>query len=228
VLEQSTYQASQNSQYRAQWLPGFGINGDYGLCDTDATNTVHLGGTYGLPIGHGRALLGNSNGVVDAVIGGWGTYFIYSFQGGQPFTVGCPSSTSNFGCNAFLVPGQDLYAGPDNKTQWLNPAAFSLPPMASAIGQPDYSPLGGGPQQARGPHFNNLDASLFKNFHIHESTALEFRLEAFNATNTPQFGQPSNVTGFNQYKPGNPGGFAAITSTRNDQRQVQAALKLSF
>jgi hypothetical protein len=80
----------------------------------------------------------------------------------------------------------------------------------------------------RGPHFNNLDASLFKNFHIHESTALEFRLEAFNATNTPQFGQPNNVTGFNQYKPGNAGGFAAITSTRNDQRQVQAALKLSF
>jgi hypothetical protein len=121
---------------------------DYGLCDTDATNTVHLGGTYGLPIGHGRALLGNSNGVVDAVIGGWGTYFIYSFQGGQPFTVGGPSSTSNFGCNAFLVPGQNLYAGPHNKTQWLNPAAFSLPPMASAIGQPDYLPLGGGPQQA--------------------------------------------------------------------------------
>jgi hypothetical protein len=24
-------QASQNTQYRAQWLPGFGINGDYGL-----------------------------------------------------------------------------------------------------------------------------------------------------------------------------------------------------
>lgn len=221
-------QASQNSQYRAQWLPGFGINGDYGLCDTDATDTVHVGATYALPVGHGRALLGNSNGVVDAVIGDWGTYFIYSFQGGQPFTVGCPSSTSNFGCNAFLVPGQDLYAGPHNKTQWLNPAAFSLPPMASAIGQPDLSPLGGGPQQARGPHFNNLDASLFKNIHIHESTALEFRLEAFNATNTPQFGQPGNVTGYNQFKPGNPGGFAAITATRNDQRQVQAALKLSF
>jgi hypothetical protein len=36
------------------------------------------------------------------------------------------------------------------------------------------------------------------------------------------------VTGYNQYKPGNPGGFAAITSTRNDQLQVQAALKLGF
>jgi hypothetical protein len=39
-----------------------------------------------------------------------------------------------------------------------------------------------------------------------------------NATNTPQFGQPGNVTGYNQYKPDNPGGFAAVISTRNDQR----------
>jgi hypothetical protein len=72
-----------------------------------------------------------------------------------------------------------------------------------AIRQQNFSPSGGGPQQARGPHFNNLDASLFKNFHIkdfhiYESTGLEFRVEAFNATNTPQFGPPANVTGYNQ------------------------------
>ena len=39
--------APQNSQfnagYRAQWLPGFGIKGDYGLCDGDATGLVHAG-----------------------------------------------------------------------------------------------------------------------------------------------------------------------------------------
>jgi len=58
------------------------------------------------------------------------------------------------------VPGQDLYAGTHNKAQWLNPAAFSLPRMASAIGQPGFSPLGGGPQQACGPHFNNLNAAV--------------------------------------------------------------------
>jgi len=33
------------------------------------------------------------------------------------------------------------------------------------------------------------------NFHIYESKGLEFRLEAFNAINTSQFGQPGNVTG---------------------------------
>ena len=217
-------QASQNTQYRAQWLPGFGINGDYGLCDTDATNVVHVGGTYALPVGHGRTFLGDSNGVVDSVLGGWGVYAIYSYQSGQPFTLGCPVSTSNFGCNADVVQGQDLYAGPHNKTEWLNPAAFAQPELATTIGQTDLAPLGGGPQQARGPGFNNLDGSLFKTFHIHESTGLEFRAEAFNATNTPQFGQPGNLNNYTNVK----SGFATITSMRNDQRLVQLALKLYY
>ena len=42
-----------NAGYRAQWLPGFGIKGDYGLCDADATNLVHVAGTYNLPFGRG-------------------------------------------------------------------------------------------------------------------------------------------------------------------------------
>jgi len=54
-------QASENQQYRAQWLPGFGIKPDYALCDSDATNIVHIAGTYDLPFGRGRALLANAN-----------------------------------------------------------------------------------------------------------------------------------------------------------------------
>ena len=40
--------------YRAEWLPGFGIKGDYGLCDSDATDLCHVAGTYDLPFGRGR------------------------------------------------------------------------------------------------------------------------------------------------------------------------------
>src|SRR6202041_2182698 len=47
-------QGTATSAYRAQWLPGFGIAGDYGLCDTDATNVAHISGTYALPIGRQR------------------------------------------------------------------------------------------------------------------------------------------------------------------------------
>ena len=217
-------QASQNQQYRAQWLPGFGINRDYGLCDTDATNLIHFSGSYELPFGRGRQYMSNVNRATDAVLGGWAVNFIYTWQSGQPFTVTCPVATSEFGCFADVVPGANIYAGPHNKTQWLNPAAFAQPPIATTIGETDFSVLGGGPQQARGPDFNNLDSSVFKNFSFTESIRLQFRAEAFNTFNTPQFAQPGqlNFTTAN---------FSKITATRNpseDFRRLQLALKLFF
>ncbi len=121
-----------------------------------------------------------------------------------------------------MVPGQGLYAGPHNHTQWLNPSAFAQPPLATQIGQTDYSVLGGGAQQARGPGFNNLDSSVFKYFNFTETVRLQFRAEAFNTTNTPQFGQPGNLN-FS-----NPVGFSSITTTRNNPRLLQFALKLFY
>jgi hypothetical protein len=53
-------------------------------------------------------------------------------------------------------------------------------------------------------------------------------LEAFNLTNTAQFGQPGNTGGFASTGPGNPNGFSAITSLRNNPRLVQFALKLYY
>jgi hypothetical protein len=217
-------QASQNQQYRAEWLPGFGIKKDYALCDIDAMHLVHFSGTYNLPFGRGRQNMKNVSAPVDAVLGGWSVNFIYTHQSGQPTTVTCPVATSEFGCFANLVPGQSPYSGPHNYTQWLNPAAFAEPPAATAIGQTSYAPLGGGGQQVYGPGFNNLDASIFKNFAINESIHLQFRAESFNFTNTPQFAQPGNLNQFTNSK----GGFSAITATRAPSRRFQLALKLLF
>ena len=221
-------QAGQNQQYRAEWLPGFGIAHDYALCDSDATHSVHIAGTYQLPFGHGHAFLSNSNKAMDAVLGGWIVNGIYSYQSGQPFTVTCPvATTSDFGCFANVVPGQGLYTGPHNYTQWLNPAAFAQPPAATAIGQSDFSPLGGGQEQARGPNFANLDSSVLKDFPVTESVKVEFRAEAFNTTNTPPFAQPTSQLNFTTAK------FSNISSTKNSNgnngaRTLQFALKLFF
>src|SRR5436305_4754776 len=99
--------------YRAPLLPGFGIHGDYGLCDFDITKVFHLSGAYELPVGAGKRYLANSGKAVDAILGGWKTNWILTLQDGQPFTVHCINqTTSGFGCNALLVPGHDVYAGP--------------------------------------------------------------------------------------------------------------------
>jgi hypothetical protein len=151
-------------------------------------------------------------------------------------------TTSGFGCNALLVPGQNVYdtqpvyGASNGVDHWLNPNAFASPPVATTIGQKDYTPLGGSPTQFLGPGFRRLDFSLFKQFRLTERTKLEFRAEAFNLTNTPNFSPP----GFNGNgvvaAPGSldytsPSSFGKITSTRdgqNDQRELQFALKLYF
>jgi len=219
--------------YRAPLLPGFGIQGDYGLCDFDVPKAFHFSGAYDLPVGHGKQFLSSSPGFVDAVLGGWSTNWILTLQDGQPGTVPCAiTTTSGFGCNALLVPGQSVTAGPHNVDQWLNPAAFASPPVATAIGQSDYAPLGGAPSQFLGPGYHRLDFSLFKSFRVNERMHFEFRSEFFNLTNTPSFSLPgfggNGVTAAPGALDYTSDSFGKITSTRdgqNDQREIQFALK---
>lgn len=223
--------------FRAPMLPHFGIQGDYGLCDFDIPKVVHVSGTYELPVGKGKRLLGNGGRFVDGVLGGWKTNGILTLQDGQPWTIGCAiGTTSGYGCNALLVPGQNKTAGRHDVNQWWNPAAFASPPVASTIGQSDYSPLGGAPSQVYGPGYHRIDFSLFKDFRTSERTHFEFRAEFFNLINHPNFSPP----GFNGNgvvaSPGStdytsPTTFGTINSTRdgqNDQREIQFALKFYF
>ncbi len=222
--------------YRAALLPGFGIQGDYGLCDFDIPKVFHLSGSYDIPVGKGRQYLANSNGLVDALIGGWSTNWILTLENGQPGTVPCViSTTSGFGCDALLVPGNSVYAANRSVNDWLNPAAFASPPVAASVGQTNYAVLGGGPTQFLGPGYHRLDFSLFKNFRTTEKTHLEFRAEVFNLSNTPNFSAPgfggngvSAAPGALDYTSST---FGTINSTRdgqNDQREIQFALKFYF
>lgn len=223
--------------YRAPFLPGFGIHKDFGLCDFDVQKVVHFSGGYELPFGKGRPFLASGSKLGNAFIGGWNTNWILTLQNGQPGTIPCAiTTTSGFGCFALKVPGQDPYAGPHNVNQWMNPAAFANPPVATAIGQADYSPLGGGPSQFRGPGFHRLDFSLFKQFQLSERFRMEFRSEFFNLTNHPNFSNPGFSGNGVVAAPGSLNyldttNFGKITSTRNgqnDQREIQFALKLYY
>ena len=42
-----------------------------------------------------------------------------------------------------------------------------------------------------GPGLSNLDFALFKNFHVTERVNGSFRVQFYNITNTPHFGQPN-------------------------------------
>ena len=176
-----------------------------------------------LPVGKGKRFASGVHRVAAHIVSGWSANWILTLQDGQPFTVGCPLSTSTgFGCNALVVPSADKYAN-SSVAHFLNAAAFSNPPAVTTVGQADIAPLGGSPTQVTGPKFRRLDLSLFKRFPVSDRVDLEFRAESFNATNSPNFSNPSLLNFLDTTS------FGRITTTRdapNDPREIQFGLKL--
>jgi hypothetical protein len=100
---------------------------------------------------------------------------------------------------------------------YLNTASFARAPMGE-FGNEGRNPF-------NGPGNWNFDASFFKVTGITERAKLEYRFEAFNALNHPQFGDPA--TSFSS------GTFGRITnvataSTATGARVLQMGLKLIF
>ncbi len=208
--------------FRAPGVAGWSIHNDMALAPFDVQHNFVASGTYDFPAGRHRQFLANSSKLVDGILGGWSTNWILTLRTGFPQTVSCTKTTAQaVGCYALLT-GVGTYSGPHNVSQYYNPAAFLDPPVVTSIGQTNFAPLGGGPTQVFGPGFNRLDLSIFKAFPITENKRLELRVESFNLTNHPNFGQPGSLNYANTAT------FAIITSTAdapNDARELQMALK---
>ena len=233
--------------YRAPSVPGFGIQKDYKLANFDIRNVFHFSGGYELPFGKGKKFMSGASGLTDRVVGGWGTQWIATLQGGQPITLGCVNNTlQSVGCGA-LFTGKPVKLGLHNnsggKLSWfgydpaLDPTGAASPftnPASCAVGACTFANLGGVTQVA-GPGYHRLDFSLFKDFPFNEKRKLQFRTEMFNIFNHPNFNAPGfggngvvAIGGSTNWTNNN---FGRIGSTRDapyDPRQVQFALKLLF
>ncbi len=194
--------------FRGYDLTGWGgLTNEWGLAYFNTKHALVFSGTYDLP-GKG------------AVLGGWSVNWIFTAYSGQPQTIGCTiATTSGAGCIALLAG--DPYAGKHDISQFYNPDAFKDPPVATTIGQTDFSPLGGPRTQVTGPPFRQLDLSLSKRFNL-SRMRLEFRAEAYNLTNTPSFNLPSSTNFANKAT------FGLITATSNSARQIQLGAKLHW
>ncbi|MGH9962169.1 MAG: hypothetical protein ACREBC_34440, partial [Pyrinomonadaceae bacterium] len=90
----------------------------------------------------------------------------------------------------------------------------------------------------RGPSQSNVDFSIIKRFPFAETKNVELRAEFFNLVNHVNFANPiSNLNAVtssggainsNTGQIINPGDFGRITSTSNNPRLIQLALKLNF
>ncbi len=77
-----------------------------------------------------------------------------------------------------------------------------------------------GRNSLRGPSFNNLDASFFRNFTIFRESSFQFRAEFFNILNHTNFGNPDATVG--------DGGYGEIRGEAGSSRQIQFAGKIAF
>lgn len=169
---------------------------------------------YELPFGSGKRFLSNPNRLTSAFLGGWQMQAITIVRSGRPFTPTISRDVSNTG-----IGGQRpirLRSGRlSNPTiaHWFDITAFTLPA--------NFTYGNSGTNILREDRFKNLDLSLFKQFQINERTRLQFRAEAFNATNTASFAIPN--TNIDDLKNG-----GTVSSTQSGPRNIQFAAKIYF
>ena len=115
---------------------------------------------------------------------------------------------------------------------YLDASAFTRAPEApngTSLADQDFGNSGVG--IVRGPGQHNVDLAIERLFPIKGGSAFLFRAEAFNLTNTPQFGNPSNSLGYTDATQVNPvasSTFGKITSTVTNPRIIQFAAKFQF
>ena len=158
-------------------------------------------------------LTGKPSGWVHAILGQWQLGGYFTAQSGAPFTVNIASDQANIGAGPAQRPNISGSPdnGPKNPQQWFDTSVFSLPALFT---------FGNAPRNAViGPGLREFDLSLQKDFRVTEATKLQFRAEAYNLFNHPNFNIPNRIA----FAPN----FGSISSAQ-DSRQLQFAMKFLF
>jgi len=192
----------------------------------DRRHNFQLTNIVQLPFGKGQKFL-SDNGVLTAIVGGWQTNSIISLMSGKPFSITSSATSLNSPGNtqrADQVKAEvEQLGGVGRGTPFFDVTAFRQVTDARFGNAGFYS--------MRGPGRVNWDFGLFRFFRINERIQMEARLEAFNFTNTPKFGQPGgNVSSLQLNADGsirNYNGFGEITSA-TEERQLQAGFRITF
>jgi hypothetical protein len=193
-------------------------NSSYSSSAWDIRHNFVASFNYAIPFGKGKQYGANLNRVADIALGNWQLNGILSLRTGHPYTLyssGC--LVVNGGCGIELISGSPDAAPPGGRTpnEWFNTANFA------PVGSQGLSEGNVGLQTQTGPPTRTLDFSIFKDFAFTERIKLEFRAEATNLANTPQFGYPDQGQ--------QDANFGKITSTNaGTERHIQFQLRLRF
>jgi carboxypeptidase family protein/TonB-dependent receptor-like protein len=257
---QSTWTWAKNLTDVESW-PRSGFSGEV---TGDKMDLYHMHADYGntggtrkhrwittmvdeLPIGKGRMLLGNANGVLNGIVGGWRMSTIFLVQSGPYDTPFIDfDSSGNAALGGFNRP--DAVGGnPNNfhhtRTQYWNANVYSCPgdpaggglannflSCSQQIGRFGNARVG----SLVGPGTINLSLGLSKDFRLTERFKLKFESSFTNLPNHPNFDDPrNNLTETEKLPDGTfVGTFGKVLASRGGDaggnRVGQFALRLEF
>lgn len=173
---------------------------DRGNGDSIRPHVAYVSATYDLPFFRTNKFLG-----------GWQVAGIGQFRAGTPFGITYNVTQAGWLGGRANVVSPNIYPDNQNIEGWFNPAAFAIP-TAFTFGNSARNML-------FGPGQRIIDLSLLKDFRFSETRYLQFRAEAFNAPNTPSFGNPATNLSV-------PASVGRIRSVTVPARAIQFGLKL--
>ena len=199
---------------------------DYGKQSYDQTHIFNINYTYDIP-GVSRHLPDNLR-LTHFVLDDWQVSGITSFSSGVPQSITLTTTNSanltggGDGQRVEMTCNPNLPHDQRNVNQFFDTACIALP---VGLGNPGDAPV----DVYRGPGINNTDATLFKNFPLHnEKRVLQFRWEFYNLFNHTQFLTVNNSAVFNPTTGAQTNGLLGHAITARDARIMQVSLRLRF
>jgi hypothetical protein len=192
------------------------VAAEWGPSNYDSPHHLAFSYIYHLPVGKGLTYMSHMNRFANGLLGGWQFNGIYQYHSGLPFTPILPIDNTNTQVNSDRpnLVGDPYQSTSACQTQtpncWVNAAAFVTPAQ--------YTFGTAGKNEVRGPAFNQLDFAMAKSFVMSDKRRVEFRAEAFNILNHPNFDNPSATLSSS---------FGVIT-TAEPSRQLQFGARFVF
>lgn len=193
----------------------YNLHAERGLSQFDIRQRFVASFVYELPFGPGRRF--ETSSVLGAFVGGWQLGGIVTLADGTPINFAQLGDTAGLNTLGNQPDATGVSPIPTDRSaqQFWNIASvnFTSPELS-------WRPGNMGRNTLNRPGTKLADFSLAKNFRLYESHTLNFRLEAFNALNHPNWNAPSSDAR-------SPANFGVITSAKT-MRQLQFALKYIF